>query len=85
MVTGDFSCKRRMRDRLWYGDLRRRRGVGKVLVRRNSLMIAGGRNAGRLPREETWVDVQWTKPSAGLGVSVRLRLLKVKRKLTSKD
>lgn len=55
MVTEDLSCKRRMKDRLWYGDCKRRRGVCKVLVRRDSLMIAGGRNAGRLPRE-TWVD-----------------------------
>ena len=27
MVTGDLSCKWRIKDRLWYGDDRRRRGV----------------------------------------------------------
>ena len=32
MVTGDFSCKRRMKDRLWYGDFKRRRGGYKVFV-----------------------------------------------------
>lgn len=37
-MTEDFSCKRRMRNRLWYGDYGRRRGVCKVFVRRNSLM-----------------------------------------------
>ena len=71
-MTGDFNCKRGMKDRLWYGDYGRRRGVCKMFVRRNSLMICWRGNAGRLPREETCVDVQWTKPSAGSRVSVRL-------------
>lgn len=38
MVTGDFNCKRRMKDRLWYGGYGRRRGACKVFVRRNSLI-----------------------------------------------
>ena len=85
MVTGDFSCKCRMKDRLWYGDCRRRRGVCKMLVRRDSLMIARGRNAGRLPRETWVVDVKWTKPSAGAKASVKMRILNVKLKLTLGD
>lgn len=84
MVTGDLSCKRRMKDRLWYGDCKRRRGVCKVFVRRDSLMIAVGRNAGRLPRE-TWVDVQRTKPSCWTSSMSKITKLSVKLKPSLRD
>lgn len=56
-MSGDrrlSACKRRMKDRLWYGDDGRRRGVCKVLVRKDVLMIC-------------WRGKRWTTAKGDVG------------------
>lgn len=53
-MTGDFNCKRRVKDRLWYGSYGRRRGVCKVFVRRNGLIFC-------------WRGKRWTTAKGDLG------------------